>query len=165
MRWWAQLGGWGLLYVYRWPGNDRANWQQLARRRARQESCRTPECHCGETRGKIDRGVFPDFYPNWHFSPLLWGRGGHLVGWPSRRGKVQPAGLHLSSDLTSPRGRRSCVSLHSRDDERVDVYGELKVRRAVCVSRARSLEHPQPPRNHKEVTFPALTSSFFFFFF
>lgn len=29
------------------------------------------------------------------------------------------------------------------------------------VSRARSLEHPPPPRNHKEVTFPTLTLSLF----
>lgn len=27
---------------------------------------------------------------------------------------------------------KSCVPLHSRDDERGDAYGELKVRRAVC---------------------------------
>lgn len=85
------------------------------------------------------------------------------MGWPSGRGKVHLAGLHLFSNLTLLRGHRGCVSLHSRDDERVDTYGVSKVRRAVCVSRAQSLEHPDSRGNHKEDTYQALTSSLFYF--
>lgn len=43
-------------------------------------------CHRGVTRGITDRGDFPDLRPRWHPDALLWPRGGHLVGWPSRRG-------------------------------------------------------------------------------
>lgn len=109
-------------------------------RRCMKTSCRRPECHRGETRGKIDRGGFPLT----DISALCCGE----VGWPSGGRKVK--GLHLVADLTLVRGHRVCVLLHSKDDERVDTYGKLKVRRWVCVSRAWSLEHLQPQKNHKE---------------
>lgn len=44
------------------------------------------------------------------------GRGHRLVGWPSRRGKVQAAGLHLSCDLTSPRVA-GCAQRQSAEGE------------------------------------------------
>lgn len=131
------------FYAFGLLGNDKlADNGRRSKKRSKHQSCRTPECHCVDTRGKIDREVSQISILR-DISVLCCGREAAILQaglW--KGGKVQGSAF----PLTRPGRGVAGVTCRYTDDGRVVTYGELKVRQAVCVSRARSLAHPKATR-------------------